>query len=317
MTRNDIEQAVYRRTGKVTSSPDSAVQTRVRHFVNRRYRKIMATPGMPGLFDDTTTFASVASQSRYALPNIERILRLREATSDRVLLPMSMSEYRMLSPDQSTVTGTPSHFVVSGYEPVAKQPADASQLFVKSSDAADTTQTAYAEVDISGELPRTISVTLTGTTAVSMSAAVTTALRVRKFYLSATGAGNVTLHEDSGAGTELAKIGIGQTAQRYWVFYLYPQPTAVVTYDADVQIPVTDLAQNTDEPRLPEKFHDLLELGAAMDELGKTDDARYRIMQEEYADLMNDLQYWIAAQRTSAQLPVERSQLGAWFPAGS
>lgn len=316
MTRNDLEQAVYRRTGKNTSSVNSDTQTRVRHFINRRYRKLMGMPGMPTLFDDTTTIASVASQSRYAIPNIETVMRMRETTNDIPIWPMSMDEYRRVAPDPSAYPGTPTHHVFSGYEPVAVQPADASEIFAKSSSASDTTQTIYVELDITGGYPRTLSVTLNGTTAVSLAAAVTTAVRIRKCYLSATAVGVVTLHEDSGAGTELARIGIGQTTQRYWVFYLHPQPSAVITYSADIQIPVTDLAQNTDEPRLPEKYHDLLELGAAMDEYGKTDDDRYRVMKQEYDDLIDDLKYWIAKQVGGRTSPAEWSRLGAMYPAG-
>lgn len=317
MTRNDLEQAVYRLTGKATASPNSDTQTRIRHFINRRYRRLLADAGTSSVFDDTTQFASVANQSRYALPNIERITRLRETTNDRTLFPMSMADYRAVAPDPTSSASTPSHWVFSGFEPVAKQPSDASEIFVKSSAAGDT-MTAYLELDITGDYPRSLSVSLTGATAVSFSASVTSGLRIKKFYLASAPVGVVTLHEDSGAGTELARIGIGQTSQRYYVFYLHPQPTAVVTYDADVQIPVTDLAQNTDEPRLPEKFHDLLYLGAAMDEMGKTDDTRYLQYAREYKELHDDWILWLALQRPSRMQPYEKpSQLGSWFPAGS
>jgi hypothetical protein len=314
VTRLTIENAVGRRTGKNTSSWNTDTQTRIRHFINRRYRKLMASPGMPHLFDDTTTCASVASQSRYAIPNIESILRMRETTNDQMLLPMSMAEYRAAAPDPSATAGLPTHWAFSGYEPVAKQPADASELFLKSTSASDT-QVAYVELDITGDYPRVLSVTLTGVTAVSLAALVTSAVRVKKFYLASAAAGVVTLHEDSGVGTELARIGIGQTSQRYYVFYLHPQPSSVITYSADVMIPVTDLAQDTDEPRLLEKFHDLLELGATMDELGKTDDSRYIVIKREYDDLMRDFRYWLACQGTPSTAAGEFSRLGAWFPA--
>lgn len=318
MTRNDLEQAVYRRTNKATASPNPDTQTRVRHFINQRYRRLMGKPGAAALLDDTATFASVEGQSRYALANIDSVKRMWEASNERRIWPMSKDAYRTAAPDPDSASGTPTHFVYQGIEPVSVQPADASALFVKSTSASDTTQVAYVEVDITGGYPRVLNVTLTGTTAVNLSSALTTGERVKKFYLSATCAGVVTLHEDSGSGTELARIGIGQTTQRYWVFYLHPQPSAVITYTADVTLPLTDLAQNTDEPRLPERFHYLLELGAAMDEYGKTDDARYRIMQEEYTDGMKDLTLWLARQglATGREMP-QGSTLGAWFPAGS
>ena len=85
----------------------------------------------------------------------------------------------------------------------------------------------------------------------------------------------------------------------------------------DVQVPLTDLGQNTDEPRLPERFHDLIEIGASMDEYGKTDDTRYAVMDREYRQLMGELQYWIAVQQMSAPQVQKASQLGPWFPSGS
>lgn len=318
MTRNDIEQAVYRRTNKNTSSVNSDVQTRVRHFINRRYRKLLGMPGAAFLLDDTATFASVADQYRYALAHIDEVKRMWETTNDLRLRPMSLDEYRRRAPDPTVVTGVPTHYAFVGYQPVAKQPADASEIFVKSSSASDTTQTCYVELDITGGYPRTLSVTLTGTTAVTLAAAVTTGERIRKFYLSATAVGSVTLHEDSGSGTELARIGIGQTSQRYWVFHLYPTPADALTYSCDVVLPVTDLAQNTDEPRMPEKFHDLLELGAAMDEYGKTDDSRYAVMADEYERQMSDWIYFLAKQAAARSEKHERhSTLGAMFPAGT
>lgn len=316
MTRLELEQAIYRRLGKNTSSVDTATQTRIRHFVNRRYRRLMGRPGLPTLFEDTTEFASVASQSRYALAGVERIVRLRETTNNRTLYPMSLDQYRLLLPDPTLTSGTPSHYVPAGFEFVAQQPSNASELWLDSTSAGDT-QVAYVEGFITGGYPRSASVTLTGTTALTLSSSITTWERITKFYLASAAVGVVTLLEDSGTGTELARIGIGQTAQRYLITHLYPTPSAAITYDGDVHVPLTNLAQDTDEPRLPERFHDLLELGGAMDELVKTDDPRYRVWKDEYDELMGDYDYWVAVQMLSPH-PIEPpSQLGAWFPSGT
>ena len=316
MTRSEIENRIYSRLGKNRSSVDSTTQTRIREFVSERHRRLLRMPGLTHLMDDTATFASVANQSRYALVNLASVQEMRDLTNDRTLDPMSRTVYRAINPDPSAARGLPTHYVFLGYEPVAKQPANASSLFVKSTSASDT-QVAYVECDITDGYPRTVSVTLTGTTAVDVSTALTSAIRIRKFYLASAAAGVVTLHEDSGSGTELARIGIGQTSQKYWVCDLHPQPSAVNTYELDVTLAITDLAQDTDEPRLHEEFHYLLVLGGCMDELTKSDDARYAVVKSEYDDGIKDLEYWIARQAASHNAPARAfSSLGAQFPSG-
>lgn len=316
MTRNDLEQAVYRRTNKNTSSVDTATQTRIRHFLNQRHRRLLAMPGLHFLRETVLSFASVASQSRYALPHVAAVTRMWETTNDRDLDPLSKDEYRLINPNPDNFAGTPTHWVFLGYEPVSVQPANASSLFLKSTSASDT-QTAYVETEITGGYPRVQSVALTGVTAVDLGATITTNERVTKFYLASAAAGVVTLHEDSGSGTELARIGIGQTTQKYWVFHLHPQPSAVVTYFADAELVVADFAQDTDEPWVPEDFHCLLELGATMDEMIKMDDSRYAAVATEYADEMEKLEYWIAKQAAGRETPRGWSRLGPQFEAGT
>ena len=317
MTRSEIENRIYGRLNKNRTSVDSTTQTRIREFVNERHRRLLSMPGMTHLRADTATFASVANQSRYALANVAAVSRLWETTNDRALDPLSLDEYRAINPDPSNAAGTPTHYVFRGYEPVAKHPADASAIFLKSTSASDT-QLAYVEVDLTDGYPLSLSVSLTGTTAVNLSSSLTTAIRIRKVYLASAAVGVVTLHEDSGTGTELARIGVGQTKQRYWVFDLHPQPSGANTYVADVTLAITDLAQDTDEPRLPEDFHDLLVLGGALDELIKINDPRYAVVKSEYDERIADLKYAIARQSAGQSTSIsEWSRLGAAFPAGS
>jgi hypothetical protein len=319
MTRAQLLTELARRLNKHTTL-DTATQDRLLGFLNETHRELLSLPGLQRLRDDTITFASVASQARYALPWVPKVNRLFETTNDRVLEPMSLATYRDLDPDASSTTGTPSHWVWIGQSPVAKQPANASSLFVKSTSAGDTTQTLYVEGEIDGGYPRSASVTLTGTTAVNVSSSISTWVRVTKCYLSAAGAGVITLHEDSGVGTELAQIAIGQTSQRYLLLNLYPTPSAVVTYSADVVLGVTDLAQNTDEPRLPLDFHDLLVAGAMVREYEKTEDGRLSVSMARYQDRKRDLLYWLhttGLNDARSNAMVRTSRLGPWYPAGS
>jgi hypothetical protein len=115
VTRTELEQACYRRLGKNTSSPDTATQTRIRHFLNQRHRRILSMPGMSHLRDTSTTFASVANQSNYTLSSAYAIKRIREITNDLLLQPISMDEYRRLEPDPSSSPGTPWAYAIGNF----------------------------------------------------------------------------------------------------------------------------------------------------------------------------------------------------------
>lgn len=317
MTRAQLLTQLARRLNK-NETLDTATQNRLVDMLNEVQREILSKPGMRRLRDDTLTFASVSGQSGYALANVSKVNRIFETTNDRLLRQMTLDQYRMANPDESSVTGPAEAWVWTGYAPIAKHPADASSLFVKSTAAGDTTQTAYIEGEITGGYPRTASVTLTGTTAVNVASAISTWVRVTKFYLSAAPAGTVTLHEDSGTGTELAQIQIGGTMQHYYTLRLYPQPTSAITYTADVTLDITDLAQSTDEPRLPRDFHDLLIAGAMVKEYEKTDDQRLPVALSRYRERLGELQYWMAETASGAtEMTGGHSRLGAWFPAGT
>lgn len=314
---------LYRRLGK-SGTPETETTTRLTEMLNEAYREVLSHPGLQRLRDDTLTIASVTNQTRYALPWVAKINRMFEATNDRTLLAMSLAQYREVAPDPTTVTGTPSHFVWLGYEPVAKQPSDASSLFAKSTSASDT-GTIYLEGETSGGYPRAVSQTLTGTTAVNLAGGISDWVRITKVYLGTAAVGSLTIHEDSGAGTELARIGIGQTQQRYSTFLLYPTPASAITYSVDCTLSITDLAQNNDEPRIPPDFHDLIIAGAMVREYEKTDDTRLTVSQQRYQSRLRDLLYWMHETSTGSsrtgvrgsRTGVRGSTLGPWFPAGT
>lgn len=319
MDRLALLTAAALRLNKVApASMDATTQARLLGFLNQRQRRLLTLPGLRHLREATVTVASVASQPDYVLANVAKISRMFETTNYRVLYELSQQDYRLVQPD-TAITGTPEAFVWTGRQTVARQPSNASSVFVKSTSAADTTQTAYVEGVITGGYPVSASVTLTGTTAVDVSTATTAWTRIDKVYLSAVAAGTVTVLEDSGSGTELARITIGQTATDYVGFALWPTPAAVITYQVDIMRAVTDLAQSSDVPVLPEDFHDVLLLGCVMDEYQHLSDARYGVAASEYQQRVGEMQYWLsenAMGRTIRALQ-RPSQLGAWYPAGT
>lgn len=317
MTRAQLLTALARRLNKAETL-DTATKNRLVEFLNETQREVLSHPGLQRLRDDVLTFASVANQTAYALPWVAKLTRLYEATNDRTLCGMSLAEYRALAPDPTSLTGTPSHWVWLGYQFVAKQPSDASSLFVDSTSASDT-GTAYLEGETSGGYPRAVQVTMTGTTAVNLSTAVSDWVRVTKFYLGTAAVGTVTLHEDASGGTELARIGIGQTSQRYTAFLLYPTPADAITYSVDATLGITDMAQDNDEPRLPADFHDLLVAGAMVREYEKTDDGRLQTSMQRYQQRLRDLLFWMHESGSGSSMTRSGmgSRLGPWYPAGT
>ena len=317
MTRAELLSAIGYELNK-NSTLDTATSNRLLSYLNQRHRRLLSAPGVQHLRDTVLTFASVADQPLYALPNVAKINRIWDITNNRVLQGLTLDEYRTIDPRATVDTGVSDFWVWAGYGATAKQPSDASELFVKSSSGSDTTQTARLECTITGNYPRTLSAALNGTTAVTFGSTVTTILNVSKFYISGTGAGSITLHEDSGSGTELARIGIGQTRQRYYQFYLWRTPADARTYTCDVTRDVTDLAQDTDEPMLPNDFHDLLVLGVVMDEYRHLDDTRYAAAAGELSRREREFKYW--QHQTASDGPTVRerpSSLGAWYPTGT
>jgi hypothetical protein len=323
MILSEIQAGVYEETGYQTS-PATAVVTRILRFINEGIRVILGEPALLRLADsdDPLPIASVANQARYVLPeSVAAIHGISERTNDQTLGVMSLDGYRRLEPDPTAVTGTPQRYVPIGKVAVAVQPSDASEIFVKSTAAGDTTQTAYIEGLITGGYRRTASVTLTGTTAVSLSSAITTFIEIEDFYLSAAAVGTVTLLEDSGAGTELARITIGAKRPRYFGFYLWPTPSAVVTYLVDYRRELLDLANATDEPPLPTDYHSLLVDYGVMREFEiKEDPQRVLMAKQRYDKKLNRLKY--ATQAVAGDIPVMgrgrvsgHSRLGGFFPA--
>lgn len=323
MTFSEIKAAVFEEA-RYASSPATAVTTRIARYVNEGVRMLLAEPGLSRLIDSDVpySFASVAATARYVVPeSVNRILKVSERTNDLALRTMSLSAYREIEPDAASNSGTPTHIVPIGRVAVATQPADASELFVKSTSAADTTQVAYVEGIITGGYVRTASVTLTGATAVSLAAAITSFIEVTDFYLSAAGAGTVTLHEDSGLGTELARITIGQKRPRYYAFYLWPTPASAVTYYVDYRRELTDMVQDTDEPPIATDAHPGIVAYAVMREMEFQRDADgYTAAQARYKKSVSNLKY--ATQTLSDEVPVSgrgglvgHSRLGGYFPA--
>lgn len=309
------------------SPPTAAVTTRYTKYLNDAIRSIVAEPGMVRLLDSDTPFpfTTVAQRARYTLPEIvSEIRHLRETTNDRTLAVMDLGRYRRMDPDPTSTTGTSSYYVPIGRVGVHTQPADSSTLFVKSSRAGDT-GTAYATgYNTLGKVIRG-KVTMTGVTAVAIVEESTgNALAFREvtdFFVTPEAVGEITLHEDSGLGTELSQIPEGSTKARYLGLYLWPTPSAVLTYSVDFRRLMVNLSVTTDEPPGPIECHPYYTAYARMREYEKTNDDRYQTAQAEWQQWRSRLKF--AVLENPEEIPVARegggltghSRLGGWFPA--
>jgi hypothetical protein len=314
-----LKQRLARRRGASSSTLVTATATRYGDALNESHRQILRRPGMETLRYGSLPFASVENQKLYALPaqGIARINRITEATNDRRLVYRTPDWLDTVAPDPTT--GTPWAWIPRGFAEVHTQPSDASSVFVDSTSASDT-NTAYVEGITTGGYYQSKSVTMTGTTAVDISSAVSDWIFITKFYLSAAAVGAVTLHEDASGGTELSKIAIGDVRAQFHAFQLYLTPSGVITYTADVLRAIPDMSNDTDEPLLPEDFHDLLIDMAELKELRKGDDPnRWHMLQSDIKRGEADLRTFITAHpdwRPEFGGPAhEFSSLGAWFPA--
>ena len=316
MTLSEIEADLYRRLGKNTTA-DPATQTRLRAFLNQRQRRMLSDVGVHGLRQDIFTFASVASTQRYALPQgVSKIHRIWETTNQRTLRTLSLTELREYDPRASSITGTPDYWVPLGYTAVAAQPSDASQVWAKSTAAGDTQNLTIETVLSTGER-RTQTTALTGVTAVQIGSLATN-LVIERVYVATAAVGTITVHEDSGTGTELARITLGATAPRYYSILLYLTPSAAVTYYVDADFEIADMSVAGDVPYLPPDFHYLLVFGAMLDELMKTDDPkRYDRIDREYREGVNKLKWFLAESQSLDGPPPARSNLGPYYPAGT
>ena len=259
MTFLEIKQRVFDRL-QVSRTQTGDLNTTIGGLVNQWHRQILVQPVFKGFRKTEVTEASVANQWRYGTKLLE-IEHITERTNDERLIKRTESWWRRNFPDPTEDTGDPEYWVPLGQTRIKKRPANASEIFAISSSASDT-NTISVEVVRTGGLIQLLSVTMTGATGVSLDTAITDIEDITDVYLSAAAVGLVELREDSGVGTVLSEIGIGETKPRYTQFVLVPTPSSALTYFLNGVARMTDLVNDFDEPLIFEDFHDILVNGA-------------------------------------------------------
>lgn len=327
MNLGDIELKIYDRLN-FNAVPDSAVIRRMRGYVNDTYREIMGKRGFSLLRRCPALPAiSTTSSPFMVLPQaVVKIINIADRTNNRNLDPISIQDLRYRDPGLLFSGSIPDSYVLLNMSaPVALDPSVAASLFVISDSTADGTGlSVYVEGLLSDGTYRRTSIALNGLTGVNVDTGATTWSIITKFYLSGIAVGNVTLRQTSGAGTELARITKGRSYARYTRIHLSPTPSSAITYSCDVELRIEDLANETDEPFVPEDFHWLFECGALKREmLRRKDYTGYGIEASNFKGGLVDLEAYIrglGGVRSGGQRSGKSrqfSQLGWAFPAGS
>lgn len=311
---------VYRRCG-YASSPDATTSTRILAFMNETLQELLAEPGMHVLLNDSLTITTTASTPQYSIPfSVGRILRVYDATNQILLQPASREWYRSAYPSATAVTGVPDRWIDMGFQAVAKQPSDASQIFAKSTSAVDCTLNIYGyRADGSPFIDGIGPVTTTAAGSV-----LTDIVEITEITTDSGAVGTITVTEDSGSGTTLATLRPNQGATRYRSLAFAICPSSAITYTLDVEREVRDLLSSVESlqtpPILPVRFHRLLAIGARMKEYEKQNQMdRYRAAQVEYEIGKRKLRHYVYSQavgtpnlRGNTQ-PTRGSRLGAWY----
>jgi len=115
VTLLEIQTELARETNKNASTLDATTKARFLAAINRQYRRLASLPGLQHLRDTTTTFASVNGTAEYQLASVAKVNRIFDTANRRLLQPMSMAQYRQLSPDSSTEKGTPTFWIWESY----------------------------------------------------------------------------------------------------------------------------------------------------------------------------------------------------------
>ena len=326
MNLQTLQYTVYEQLGfEVVANVPTVVRDRVLRYLNSTQREVLTKKGIgTKLRRASMNFSTVAGSPYAVLPqSAVSIFGVTDRTNGNALDTATIAEIEMMDPHQTSTAAHPRAFaVVSFNAQVAKDPSAAGQLTAVSDDAADgATKTVFVEVERTGGYFRAASVALNGVTPVNVGPA--DSLTVSKFYIAlaaggtTTAAGNILLKD--GAGNEIARIPPTRSYPRYTKLQLYPIPSAVAVLHVDVELHIEDMAQASDEPYLPEDFHDILESGALKREykkrekitLYKLEDARGR---ERVAEMRMFLNRNLLPQ---SERLMRFSQLGPYFPPGT
>lgn len=331
MTFLELQQSLWdtlKLVSSTTATPDPVVRARLNRYLNQSYRQVLGRKGIGSKVRRRTMPCTTTANSPFmALPRAAiKLFQLTDRTNDTDLMEISLDELRYRDPGLRSSATNPSAYVsLDNLAAVTQTPTTAGSITIESSNPADTGVGTYVYLELvlnNGDTKITRS-QLNGMTPVAVLANVQ---HVMKFYITSLMNGDITLKD--AAGNTMATIPVlssshaGERASAYYMLlHLFPVPSAVLTLYADVELHVQDLANDTDEPLLPEDFHDVLLNGALMREYKTREKiTMYKVEWNEFNQRIAEMRTFL--NRPSGAVfndnrPRRFSQLGGWFPAGS
>lgn len=328
MNLDTLEQTLYDRLG-FASTPQAAVVRRLRSHLNQTQRAILRRRPMAAYRRSILTFTSVANSPFAVLPQaVTRIFAIQDRTNQRNLDEISLGALRDLDPGLTQSSSFPYAYVLMNpSSAVIQQPTVAGAIYVTSTVAGDDgTKTVRVEGIVTGGYPRIDSVALNGAAVVQIGIS-TGWINLRKISISLTSGagpttalGNISILGGAAGAELLSVIPPGRSLPRYSQIQLFPVPTGLSTYYADVELHIEDLATDSDEPLIPEDFHEILIEGALMREFeGQEENPLYDRAKIRYREVWVELCQHAArsADQDAEMISTRWSQLGPYFPAGS
>lgn len=316
-----IETDIYD-TLNLGRNPDSAVQRHIRRYINDVHREVITKKNIgPRVRRQLIAFNTSGTSPFCVLPqSVVRIFILTDRTNNNILDEYTLQSLRYSDPGLKSSAAIPYAYVIMNLSaPVATDPVAATQLFVVSDSALDSSGLAVNVEGLTsdGQYYKA-SIALTGVTPVAVSP-VSTWLNITKFYLSAPAQGHVSLKD--GSGNVLGVISAGRTYNRYSRIHMFPTSTAVLSLTADVELHIEDMSSPSDEPIIPEDFHDILVSGALAKEYARRSKGSDSGTQASITrKRISELQVWMT-RKTGTPFNQDRprrfSQLGPNFPNGS
>lgn len=319
MTFTEILAAIYSDLN-YESSPPAAVVTRVKRWVNHGHKTLLRHPGLTKLRQGTVSFASVASQAVYGLPQaFDRVDAIVQQSNDARLVNRTLDWLRSVDPGER-MSGNPEAWVDFGWQPALMQPTS-DGIWAVSTSASDVQSVYVQGIRANGDIAGQITTTMTGTSRVQLGT-FTDYVRILSWSLSSAAVGAVSLYDASSSGNELARIPIGATDVKYQSIRLWPTPAAALTYYVDGQFEVSDLVQSNDVPLIPPIFHDLLVAYGTLREAEKMGNTNlYMIAKQDwdrdYQRLVNSVEFPSDYRPIASSLSgnVGVNDLGSWYPA--
>lgn len=315
------------RLGYGSSVLSPAQETKFNTYLNLEHRAIMRKRQCAQFRQSVVPFTCVADNPYAGIPlAVSRVFWIadRDNLTNR-LREVALSEIIDWDPSLSS-TGQPDTFAILNMNaPVYRHPTGGELWAVSTSASDGATKFVIIEGLIEGGSTRYTTSALNGTTPVVLSEASDYAwTEITKFMLADTdgvavsATGIVSLNEKPvPGGVELGVITPGRSSAHHVMLQLNATPDAARTYYAYVELGISDMTFDAEEPLFHEDFHEILVEGVVMRELmDRKDDPQYDRAKRRHREIWDDLCLFVA-RSTDEVRPRGFSRMGAFFPEGT